>query len=263
MKKIKICLIPYLNASVLQYDFLFSKYKNINEYITDYPCKCAEKMAKNEIDLALIPSIEFQNLKNVEMIKNFGIISKNKVESVLLISKKKKIEEIKKIGLTDQSRTSVALLKILLMEKYGINPTYEVFSDLDFARKEFDSFLVIGDLALTENFENHYIFDLATEWYNWQKLPFVFAFWTIRMENYKDKKEVEKVLNKSYENGMKNMDKILDFYSKKLNLRKERIYNYLTNSLTFKLKNDGIKSLEIFYNLCYKNKLIKDLKPIK
>ncbi len=265
MKKIKICLIPYLNASILQYDFLYGKLKDKFETIVDFPCNCAEKMERGEIDLALIPSIEFQNLSSVKFIKKYGIISQKNVESVILISKSKKLSEIKKIGLTNQSRTSVALLKILCFEKYGINPHFEVFDNLKNALKTFDSILIIGDDALTQDFNGYKIYDLGREWYNWQNLPFVFAFWGVRNNISKEEdnfKEIEEILSESYKNGMENMEKIVEIYSEKLNLKRKRIKRYLTDSLTFELGKMELEGLKLFYQLCYKNKIIGEIKSI-
>ncbi len=265
MKKIKICLSPYLNASILQYDFLYGKLKDKFETIVDFPCNCAEKMERGKIDLALIPSIEFQNLSSVKFIKKYGIISQKNVESVILISKSKKLSEIKKIGLTNQSRTSVALLKILCFEKYGINPHFEVFDNLKKALKTFDSILIIGDDALTQDFNGYKIYDLGREWYNWQNLPFVFAFWSIKDEISQkngDLREIEEILNESYANGVKNMEEIVEIYSKKLNLKRERVRRYLTTSLSFKIGRKELKSLKVFYKLCYKNNLIGEIKSI-
>jgi chorismate dehydratase len=48
----------------------------------------------------------------------------------------------------------------------------------------FDAVLLIGDEALRRNKHGldgfDLVYDLAREWYEWQKLPFVFAVWAVR-----------------------------------------------------------------------------------
>ena len=80
--------------------------------------------------------------------------------------------------LTSQSQTSVALLRILLEERFGLKPEY--ITGLD-AEGTDDACLLIGNLALEEN-ERHrfaYSYDLASLWQEWQGLPFVFGAWVI------------------------------------------------------------------------------------
>lgn len=82
------------------------------------------------------------------------------------------------IRLTSQSRTSVALLRILLEMRYGVSPFYcEGLS----AEASDDACLLIGDLALEENARGRfpYSYDLGTLWQEWQGLPFVFGAWVI------------------------------------------------------------------------------------
>lgn len=82
------------------------------------------------------------------------------------------------VRLTSQSRTSVALLRILLEMRYGVSPFYcEGLS----AEASDDACLLIGDLALEENARGRfpYSYDLGTLWQEWQGLPFVFGAWVI------------------------------------------------------------------------------------
>ncbi|HEX7573488.1 MAG TPA: MqnA/MqnD/SBP family protein, partial [Bacteroidota bacterium] len=68
----------------------------------------------------------------------------------------------------------------------------------------FDAVLLIGDEALRRNkygldgFE--LVYDLAREWYEWQKLPFVFAVWALRRSLPPGvKKELSGLLEQSLE----------------------------------------------------------------
>lgn len=82
------------------------------------------------------------------------------------------------VRITSQSRTSVALLRILLEMRYGVMPEYK---DGLAAEAGDDACLLIGDMALEENERNRfeYGYDLGSLWQEWQGLPFVFGAWVI------------------------------------------------------------------------------------
>ena len=92
--------------------------------------------------------------------------------------------EGKRIGITDETATSVMLLRVLLEKKYGIRATFERLHAGVNDLRGYDAVLLIGDEALRRKTTGlpgfDLVYDLATEWYEWQKLPFVFAVWAVR-----------------------------------------------------------------------------------
>ena len=84
---------------------------------------------------------------------------------------------------TSRSRTSVALLRILLKAKYGITPEFVTAApDLDAMMHRADAALLIGDPVLPlvetgEDDEGRHSLDLGQEWNDFSGTPFVFAFW--------------------------------------------------------------------------------------
>jgi len=89
-----------------------------------------------------------------------------------------------RVRITSQSRTSVALLRVLFELRYGIVPEYVTGLA---AEESDDACLLIGDLALEENERQRFEFsyDLGTLWQEWQGLPFVFGAWVISKEALK------------------------------------------------------------------------------
>jgi predicted solute-binding protein len=93
------------------------------------------------------------------------------------------------IGLTQESSTSVRLLRLLLEVRHGIRPASATRlglspdGPLDQAEGK-AAILVIGDLALAWRLRPPRGFrlgmDLAAEWHAWTGLPFVFAQWSVR-----------------------------------------------------------------------------------
>lgn len=85
----------------------------------------------------------------------------------------------KRVHLTGQSDTSVALTRVLSALHFGVSPHFE--DTESFSREKFAARVLIGDQALREDaFEEWpYRYDLATVWQEWQGLPFVFGMWIV------------------------------------------------------------------------------------
>jgi predicted solute-binding protein len=77
----------------------------------------------------------------------------------------------------------VRLLQVLLEKKYNVKATFERLHAGINDHAGYDAVLLIGDEALRRNkfglsgFE--IVYDLAKEWYDWKKMPFVFAVWAV------------------------------------------------------------------------------------
>jgi chorismate dehydratase len=147
----------------------------------DVPARCAELLHANDVDLGLIPSIEYPG-HDYRIVPGVSIASDGPVASVAIFSKVA-TEEIRSIALDTSSRTSVALLRVLCARWFEIAPR-QVSMAPDFGRMlaECDAALVIGDNALFADHDALGLLkvDLGEEWIGMTGLPFVYAFWAGR-----------------------------------------------------------------------------------
>jgi chorismate dehydratase len=91
------------------------------------------------------------------------------------------LEDVEFLLMDYQSRTSVALAKLLLAEYWKLSP--EIIPTQDDYRmriKGNTAGLVIGDRALEQRSRSKYIYDLGSAWKKHTGLPFVFAAWVSR-----------------------------------------------------------------------------------
>src|SRR5262249_53125565 len=136
---------------------------------------------KGRLDVALIPSIEFFNNPAYTIVSNACIACRGPVLSVKLFSRGP-LASIRSVALDEGSRTSVALTRILLAERFGLRPqllALPVDSTLEDA--DADAVLLIGDRAMHSppgRFDT--VWDLGDEWWRWTELSFVFAMWVAR-----------------------------------------------------------------------------------
>ena len=143
----------------------------------DTPADCARKLSEGQVDLGLVPVAALPYLPNYRPVTNWGIGADGAVQSVVLMSQVP-LEELKAVYLDYQSKTSNALLRILLKEFYHLDlvvleakPGYE-----DQIKNNIGG-LVIGDRALRLKEHYAYCYDLAKTWRDLTELPFVFARW--------------------------------------------------------------------------------------
>ena len=89
------------------------------------PSRLADQLAAGEIDVGLIPVVEYFRGDNYSFIPNIAIGSRGPVLSVTLFSRVP-WTEIRSVSLDEGSRTSAALTQILLKKRYGLNPRLEI-----------------------------------------------------------------------------------------------------------------------------------------
>src|SRR5205085_5751585 len=151
------------------------------ELVLDVPSRLADQLAAGELDVALIPVIEYFRAGSYTVVPNIAIATRGPVLSVTLFSRVP-WPEIRRVALDEGSRTSAALAQILLRQRYGVRPAL-VPLPLERAAEdvEADAVLLIGDRAMRACLPGFaHAYDLGQEWHDWTGLPSVYAFWAGR-----------------------------------------------------------------------------------
>ena len=169
--------MSYLNTKPLIYGFEKGMMKEEVELVMDYPANIASMLLNDEIDIGLVPVAVLPALKEYHLISDYCIACDGEVASVCLFSEVP-INEIETILMDYQSKTSVALLKILLKDHWNINPKLvDTSSGYELSIENTTGGLVIGDRALAQRNQSKYCYDLGSAWKKLTGLPFVFAVW--------------------------------------------------------------------------------------
>lgn len=177
MDKIKVGIVNYLNTLPLIYGLNEDSLLNRMHLEGDYPSKVAERLINGEIDLGLVPVAIIPFLKEYHLVGTHCIGATQAVASVGIFADCP-IEEVETLLLDYQSRSSVALAKVLLKHYWKLNPKIEP-AGLNFRDeiKGKTAAVVIGDRALQQLSISKYNYDLAEAWQNMTGLPFTFAAW--------------------------------------------------------------------------------------
>lgn len=260
--KHRVSFIEFLNSVPLGWGFLQGSCRDAFEIIFDVPSECARHLASGEADVGLIPVIEYQNIPGLRVLPDIAIASKHEVRSVLFVSKVP-LEQVSRVALDRSSRTSVALLKILLQKfhrreglVYG-----EEYPDAERMLEHYDAALLIGNPALKVPRENLHIYDLAQEWNRFTGLPFVFAFWAVR--DGVDLTDKAELFYRSRAEGLSQVDTIAALYSDKLNVPAEEIRHYILCNLNYSLDAANLRGLQTFYQTAAELGLIASPREIE
>ncbi len=209
------------------------------ELIFDYPAKVAAMLLNDEIDIGLIPVAVLPKLKEHHIISDYCIGASQPVASVCLFSDVP-LEEIKEILVDYQSRTSAALLRILLKKYWKIDPVLvDTGNGYQQNIKGTTAGLVIGDRALEQRHHSAYIYDLAEAWQQMTGLPFVFAAW---IANKKLPEDFKASFNAATGLGLQHIDEIVqavDFKAYDMN-------EYYTRNIDYRIDEKKIEAVRLF-----------------
>jgi chorismate dehydratase len=162
---IKLGRISYMNMAPA-----FYRVEADYDEVQGVPTELNRALLAGEIDVAPISSIEYaRNADRLRLLPRLCVSSEGAVESIQLVSKLP-LEQVRVVGVTPESATSVVLTKVLLPAAEHV-PLGE----------EADAKLLIGDAALRSAFEDptpHH--DLGRLWLERTGLPMVFAVWAVR-----------------------------------------------------------------------------------
>jgi chorismate dehydratase len=261
LKRMKVSFIEFLNAVPLGWGFLQGCCRNSVDLVLDVPSHCARHLATGQVDVGLIPVIEYQRIAGLTVLPGIAVAARRDVRSVLFVSKTP-IDRVTRVALDNSSRTSVALLKILLWKFHEKRDVEFKSEDVhpDILASGYDAALVIGNPALLVNTASLQVYDLAAEWNRFTGLPFVFAFWAIRAGfQLLDR---ARLFYQSREEGLANIERISAIYSGKLGIGSEVIRSYLRENLNYTLDEPNLRGLNLFYAYSAELGLIPGVCPL-
>jgi chorismate dehydratase len=259
---VKLAASSYLNSAPLIWSFVRGSMQDRVDFTEAVPARCADMLAKAEVEVALVPVIEYQRANDVSLVPDVCVGSKGEVRSVLLVSRKQHLESIRSVALDESSRTSATLVKIIFREFLRRDAEWTTRSpDLDEMLERNDAALIIGDPAMVFTRGDLRIWDMASLWRNYTGLGFVFAMWMLN-DSAMDRVRMIDFATARAE-GVENKPEIISEYQKLLGLSRGSLQDYLDNNICFRLDNQMQQGLNLYYELAHKNGLIEVIKPLR
>jgi aminodeoxyfutalosine synthase len=244
--------IPYLNSVPF--------YENIErrqfKILPVTPRRMGVLSAKGMLDAGLFSLVNFFQQKDRLDPLDYCIATRDQVKSVLLFSNHGWQDlKGKTIGIIDDTATSVMLLKVLLEKRYGVKALFKRMNSGVNNYAEFDAVLLIGDEALRSRKSGlagfEIVYDLATEWYEWKKLPFVFALWAVQKSMpAQQKDELRGIIQQSLARAEENYAAVGQSQAKRINLTSDESVEYL-EGFNFRVGERERAAIELFHELLH------------
>jgi len=269
MPGLRISAISFLNAAPLLWDFEHGDAGCNFDIEYTVPSACAASLAANQADIGIIPAFTFAEIPGLVILPNITIASKDRVRSILLVSKKP-IEEVQTVATDSTSRTSVALLQVLFTKFLGGRRQLTPHDPaLEAMLRNHDAALLIGDAALRVPTESgYYLYDLAHEWHERTGKPFVFAFWAVRLDALSRQPrglDLAEVFQSSRDHGLRpeNISTTAKEWSQKLLLSTDDIRHYLTKNIHYYLDHENHAGLQLFLQYSQEIELIREVPELR
>lgn len=241
-KKIRVGAVNYLNTKPLIYGFERGLMKHQIDLSLDFPSRLASRLQTKDLDIALLPIASVAQLEESHIFSNYCIASDKKVASVCLFSEVP-IEEIQEVFLDYQSRTSVALFRILMRNYWHIRPSLLESNENYIEQiKGKSAGIIIGDRALIQLSRFPYVYDLAEAWQSYTQLPFVFATW-VSNKNLPD--EFIQDFNSACNLGLSHLDTIISANA----FPQYDLLTYFTQNISYVLNEERQKGMQLFMKM--------------
>ncbi len=252
---IRIGMVNYINTAPIYEVWKRTVTDERFIVVEEQPAVLNRMLASERIDLGFVSSHEYcARPEKYRILHDLSISSTGPVGSVFLFSHTP-MEQLDNtlVLLSNQSETSVCLVKIILEEFIGIQPQYivgEVFGNIS---NSCQAVLAIGDdaLRLVSDGMYAYQYDLGEIWNKQTGLPFVFSVCVVREEFCREHgslvEEVQKALVNCREQGKKEMSSICSRVAPRIPMDSDACYSYL-QALEYDLGESKCLALEKFFS---------------
>ena len=241
---LRIGAVGYLNARPLTWALDRDSARWRIRY--DLPSVCSALLHAGEVDLGLVPSIDYLHSSEYRMVPGVGIGSRGPIASVALYSRVP-LERIRTIALDTSSRTSVTLIRVLCHHHFHLEPEFVPHGpDLAAMTRDYDAGLLIGDPAFDADHGSLGLrkIDLGQEWTAMTGLPFIYAAWTGRAGAVREGDVA--ALQAAQAEGVRSADIIACEYGRGDAARTARAAAYLRDNVRYGFGRDETAGLQLF-----------------
>jgi chorismate dehydratase len=233
----------------------------------DVPARLLQGLREGQYDVALLPIIDYQRMEGLVLVPAGGIGCDGPTLTVRLFARGP-IGETRTLACDPESHTSVALARIILAERFGIEPRC---IDLREAGSEGGSEaggarLLIGDKVVCEQpagFDHQ--LDLGSAWKELTGRPFVFAAWVARKELAQSAAGGELIerLRRAKREGLAAVDEIIERIAVPLGWPAELAREYLTQNLSYDIGPAQLDAIRYFFDLAARHGLIEKVRALE
>ncbi|TDC20567.1 menaquinone biosynthesis protein [Streptomyces sp. 8K308] len=176
------------------------------ELTKDTPEKLGEHLVTDHLDIGPVSLVDYLgHADELVALPDIAVGCDGPVMSCVIVSQRP-LDQLDgaRVALGSTSRTSVRLARLLLAERYGVQPDYYTCPpDLGLMMQEAEAAVLIGDAALRASLHDAprlglNVHDLGRMWHEWTGLPFVFAIWGVRRDYLEREPETVRELHRAF-----------------------------------------------------------------
>ncbi len=234
--------MPYLNSAVF-YKRLAPDAAELEVYV---PRQMALAVERGDLDAGPLPVAEwFRMGELLTPLGDYCVATRQMSVSILLFSERMPEEmEGARIAVTEQTATTVQLLRVLFREHWAAEPEALVTRD-----EPHDAILLIGDEALRNRSgidDYPFVHDLGEVWHEMTGLPFVYAHWLARVDTDPDTlADFERSLGEGLDRGLADVEAITAEGWESADMRPEEAVSYL-DQFIYRMGERERESLALF-----------------
>ncbi len=234
----------------------------------DVPSQLLPDLEAGTVDVALCPVIDYQTSATpLQIIPSGGIGCDGTTLTVRLYSRVP-LADIVEVHADTDSHTSVALLRILLAERFDVHPKI-----IDYHAREHvadgrpvawpQAMLLIGDKVVTDSppaVRYPHQLDLGHAWKELTGLPFVFAVWMARAGD--DLGDLPQVLADTRQRNQTRIDQIVDRHADTHGWPRDLAKQYLGRWLKFDVGPRQVEAMQRFWAMAHDLGMIDRVRPM-
>ncbi|MBI1826593.1 MAG: menaquinone biosynthesis protein [Planctomycetes bacterium] len=221
----------------------------------EVPSRLAPLLDANEVDVALVPIIEFfQPPRHWQIVSDACIACDGETLTVRVFSRVPP-KDIRRLHVDCDSRTSIALATVLWRELYGTQLELIPYAN-DPETPNCEAVLLIGDKVVNNTLIDFDIeTDLGSAWKTLTGLPFVFAAWAAPMDS--ELGDLAHNLSSARDAGVASAELLAADYGPGLKWPVAQAKRYLTKRLKFTIGPRYHEGMQLFLELTKRHGLVQ------
>jgi chorismate dehydratase len=258
---VNIGCVSYLNARPLT-DGLESEPSL--RVVSDVPSRLLGRLLAGEVAIALCPIVDYQTAPAELCIVPVGAIGSEGRTLTVRLFAERPLSEVSRVAVDGDSRTSVALLQVVLRDLYGAQPQLEPLPAGPPPQRlppGIDAILLIGDKVVTAAPDLPYQLDLGEAWHLLTGLPFVFAAWLAPASS--ELGDLPELLRRRRDRNRHRARELATAHAGAAGWPVALAEHYLGSVLRYDIGQRELKAITTFWSKCQEAGLIGELRPLR
>jgi cyclic dehypoxanthinyl futalosine synthase len=243
-RRLRLAAVSFLNARPITYGLERLDSDSVDLRF-DIPSRCAEALARGEVDLALLPFASYAaQADELRVVPGVAVAGRGPVRTVLLVGEVP-WAQMTGIALDSASRSSALLLRLLTAER-GLQPRFETHEHLEILEAAVGQrgALIIGDTGFRAAERYPHVYDLGQEWTALTGLPFVYAVWAGRADAATPADVA--LLQSSLRAGLEHRAEIARGWAAERGMEAAACESYLTHNIRYQLGAEELSGASAF-----------------